>query len=249
MRLLTRRARACAPPRARAQVADLIHASEAYPELPYARVVVHFVDIYDLEGDEYEVVPGSELEVSRVAYRDSTSKYFVGGRPSNFTDVTALCKQRGVDLDHNRFLILQGEVEQIAMMKPKAPSPHEDGLLEYLEDLIGSNRHVEPINALAADVDQLTEQRGAMLNRLKAVEREKDALCGAKDEAVTFVRSEHELACKRAVLYQVCSLRARSPRARARTARLGAASVERDTARAARCACRTRRCTLASAPP
>ncbi|KAG8468535.1 hypothetical protein KFE25_013618 [Diacronema lutheri] len=186
-----------------AKVADLIHASEAYPELPYARVVVHFVDIYDLEGDEYEVVPGSELEVSRVAYRDSTSKYFVGGRPSNFTDVTALCKQRGVDLDHNRFLILQGEVEQIAMMKPKAPSPHEDGLLEYLEDLIGSNRHVEPINALAADVDQLTEQRGAMLNRLKAVEREKDALCGAKDEAVTFVRSEHELACKRAVLYQV----------------------------------------------
>ncbi|KAJ1638344.1 RecF/RecN/SMC N terminal domain-containing protein [Pavlovales sp. CCMP2436] len=127
-----------------AKVADLIHCSEQFPELPFARVVVHFVDIYDREGSEYDVVPGSELEVSRVAYSDSSSKYFVNGRPSSFSEVVVLCKARGVDLDHNRFLILQGEVEQIAMMKPKAPSPHEDGLLEYLEDLIGSNRHTEP---------------------------------------------------------------------------------------------------------
>jgi nucleotide-binding universal stress UspA family protein len=70
-----------------AQVADLIHCSEQFPELPYARVVVHFVDIYDREGSEYDVVPGSELEVSRVAYRDSSSKYFVNGKPSNFTEV------------------------------------------------------------------------------------------------------------------------------------------------------------------
>jgi len=31
----------------------------------------------------------------------------------------------------------QGEVEQIAMMKPKAPNEHEEGFLEYLEDIIG----------------------------------------------------------------------------------------------------------------
>jgi structural maintenance of chromosome 4 len=31
------------------------------------------------------------------------------------------------------------------MMKPKAQSPHEEGLLEYLEDIIGSNRFVERI--------------------------------------------------------------------------------------------------------
>jgi structural maintenance of chromosome 4 len=217
--LLSRSPRLAHAPRARAgrrfraQVSDLIHCSEQHRELPYARVVVHFADIYDLEGSAYEVVPGSELEVSRVAYRDSSSKYFVDGKASNFTEVTALCKARGVDLDHNRFLILQGEVEQIAMMKPKAPSPHEDGLLEYLEDLIGSNRHIEPINERTAAVDALTEQRGSMLNRLKAVEREKDALEGSKDEAVAFVRGEHELACKRGTLYQVS---AAAPLARAR---------------------------------
>ena len=42
-----------------------------------------------------------------------------------------------------------GEVEQIAMMKPKAASPHEEGLLEYLEDIIGSNRYVEQIDQVS----------------------------------------------------------------------------------------------------
>ena len=31
------------------------------------------------------------------------------------------------------------------MMKPKSQSPHDEGLLEYLEDIIGSNKHVEAI--------------------------------------------------------------------------------------------------------
>jgi chromosome segregation ATPase len=41
------------------------------------------------------------------------------GKTSNFTEVGALLRKRGIDLDNNRFLILQGEVEQIAMMPPK----------------------------------------------------------------------------------------------------------------------------------
>jgi structural maintenance of chromosome 4 len=60
-----------------------------------------------------------------------------------------LLRSHGIDLDNNRFLILQGEVEQIAMMKPKGQTPHEDGLLEYLEDIIGSNRYLEQINEVS----------------------------------------------------------------------------------------------------
>jgi structural maintenance of chromosome 4 len=41
-------------------------------------------------------------------------------------DVADRLGKHGVDLDNNRFLILQGEVEQIAMMKPKA-GPGQDG--------------------------------------------------------------------------------------------------------------------------
>ena len=42
---------------------------------------------------------------------------------------------------------MQGEVEQISMMKPKAVGPHEGGLLEYLEDIIGTDRYVPQIEA------------------------------------------------------------------------------------------------------
>ncbi len=56
--------------------------------------------------------------------------------------------------------ICQGEVEQIAMMKPKAPTEHEDGMLEFLEDIIGSSRFKEPIATLAQRVETLNEMRG-----------------------------------------------------------------------------------------
>ena len=40
---------------------------------------------------------------------------------------------------------IQGEVEQISLMKPKAQGPHDEGFLEYLEDIIGTNQYVEKI--------------------------------------------------------------------------------------------------------
>jgi len=55
---------------------------------------------------------------------------------------------------------VQGEVEQIAMMKPKAVSEHEDGMLEFLEDIIGSSRYQQPITVLSQRVEELNELRG-----------------------------------------------------------------------------------------
>lgn len=40
----------------------------------------------------------------------------------------------------------QGEVEQISLMKPKSQGPHDEGFLEYLEDIIGTNKYVEKID-------------------------------------------------------------------------------------------------------
>ena len=54
----------------------------------------------------------------------------------------------------------QGEVEQIAMMKPKALTEHEDGMLEFLEDIVGSSRFKDPIHSLGQRVEQLNEIRG-----------------------------------------------------------------------------------------
>ena len=46
------------------------------------------------------------------------------------------------------------------MMKPKAQTEHEDGMLEFLEDIIGSSRFKQPIDVLAGRVEELSELRG-----------------------------------------------------------------------------------------
>lgn len=136
------------------KVSQLIHKSSGFPSLEYARVSVYFQLIYDNEdsADDFEVVPESEFVVTRFAYSDNTSKYLLDGRSSNFNAIGQLLRGYGIDLDNNRFLILQGEVEQIAMMKPKGASPNEDGLLEYLEDIIGSNRYAERIEEVSTTI-------------------------------------------------------------------------------------------------
>jgi structural maintenance of chromosome 4 len=45
------------------------------------------------------------------------------------------------------------------MMKPKSQGPHDEGLLEYLEDIIGSNRHVERIEEGAKKCARLRSHR------------------------------------------------------------------------------------------
>ncbi len=53
------------------------------------------------------MVPGSELEIGRVAYRNNTSDYYINGRKHQAKVVVERLKQEGIDLNHNRFLILQ----------------------------------------------------------------------------------------------------------------------------------------------
>ncbi len=62
---------------------------------------------------------------------------------------------KGIDLSHNRFLILQGEVEQIASMKQKSGNKDHPGLLEYLEDIVGSSQFVEPLDELTKKFNEL----------------------------------------------------------------------------------------------
>ena len=59
------------------------------------------------DEESYEVIPNSAFTVSRTAHRNNTSNYYIGSRKSNFSEVTELLKGKGIDLDNNRFLILQ----------------------------------------------------------------------------------------------------------------------------------------------
>uniref|UniRef100_A0A8C9AWQ0 Structural maintenance of chromosomes protein n=1 Tax=Phocoena sinus TaxID=42100 RepID=A0A8C9AWQ0_PHOSS len=171
----------------------LIHNSDEHKDIQSCTVEVHFQKIIDKEGDDYEVVPNSNFYVSRTAYRDNTSVYHISGKKKTFKDVGNLLRSHGIDLDHNRFLILQGEVEQIAMMKPKGQTEHDEGMLEYLEDIIGCGRLNEPIKVLCRRFEILNEHRGEKLNRVKMVEKEKDALEGEKNIAIEFLTLENEI--------------------------------------------------------
>ncbi|KAK7520029.1 nuclear condensin-like protein complex subunit Smc4 [Phyllosticta citriasiana] len=185
------------------KISALIHNSAGHPNLDYCEVEVQFQEVKDLPGGGSEAVPDTGLRVSRRAFKNNSSKYYVNGKESNFTVVTALLRDRGIDLDHKRFLILQGEVESIATMKPKAPNEHEDGLLEYLEDIIGTSKYKAPIEEAATEVERLNEVCQEKHNRVQHVEREKDSLEDKKNKALAYVRDENELASKQSALWQL----------------------------------------------
>ncbi len=201
------------------KISALIHNSAAFPDLNHCEVEVHFEEVTDLvsaqtsarapsanypqPGGGHEVKPDSTLVISRRAFKNNSSKYYINMRESNFTDVTTLLKERGVDLDHKRFLILQGEVESIAQMKPKAATEHDDGLLEYLEDIIGTSKYKTPIEESATEVDTLNEVCTEKSARVQHVEKEKNGLEDKKNKALAYIKDENELAFKQSALYQV----------------------------------------------
>ena len=185
------------------KISALIHNSAAFPDLEFCEVEVHFQEVMDLPGGGHQVLPDSTLIISRKAFKTNASKYYINMKESNFTDVTSLLKERGVDLDHKRFLILQGEVESIAQMKPKAATEHDDGLLEYLEDIIGTSKYKSPIEESAAEVDTLNEVCTEKNARVQHVEKEKNGLEEKKNKALAYIKDENELAVKQSALYQV----------------------------------------------
>ncbi|KAH7138178.1 condensin subunit Cut3 [Dendryphion nanum] len=185
------------------KISALIHHSAAYPDLDHCEVEVQFQEVMDLPGGGHEIIPESSLTISRRAFKNNSSKYYINKRESTFTVVTTLLRDRGVDLDHKRFLILQGEVESIAQMKPKAANEHDDGLLEYLEDIIGTSKYKKPIEESAAQMETLNEVCTEKNNRVQHVEKEKNSLEDKKNKALAYIHDENELVRKQATLYQL----------------------------------------------
>lgn len=185
------------------KISALIHNSADFPDLPFCEVEVHFQEVLDLPDGAHEVIPDSQLIISRKAFKNNTSKYYMNGKETNFTAVTTLLRDRGIDLDHKRFLILQGEVESIAQMKAKASNEHEDGLLEYLEDIIGTSKYKTPIEESAAELETLNDVCVEKNNRVQHVEKERNSLVDKKNKALAYINDENELTQKQSALYQI----------------------------------------------
>lgn len=206
---------------------ELIHSLDQHTNLPFCSVDIHFHRVVDeeappelaseLQGAELQpqptnpyalnvvshVVPDSELVVSRKAFREGGSQYYLDGKLSTYSEVQQLLRNEGVDLDHKRFLILQGEVELIAQMKPKAEREGDDGLLEYLEDIIGTTKYKQVIDSSAQQVDDLNEVCKEKEHRFEVVESERATLESKKDTALEFLLKEAQLQERTAIRFQL----------------------------------------------
>jgi structural maintenance of chromosome 4 len=106
-------------------------------------------------------------------------------------------------------------------MKPKAKNEHETGLLEYLEEIIGTNKYVLPIDTAFQELEVLNEERVSKQVRVKNVQKEKDGLEEAKNEAELYLTKEQSIIDKyniinsqplnffrQSILYQIGRMRA-----------------------------------------
>jgi structural maintenance of chromosome 4 len=97
-------------------------------------------------------------------------------------------------------------------MKPKADNENESGMLEFLEDIIGSTRLKEPLNQLSHKVEEMNEIRSEKMNRVKVVEKELKSLEEAKNEALKFLETENKITIEKSKLYQTFMNDAQSDR-------------------------------------
>lgn len=78
-------------------------------------------------------------------------------------------------------------------MKPKGQGEGDSGLLEFLEDIIGTNRYKEPLEKLNEKVEIMTDRRTEKLHRLRLVEKEKKDLEEPMQDAVQFLKIENSI--------------------------------------------------------
>lgn len=141
--------------------------------------------VYNGDGREemcYVELEFNKFRIRREAHVSGRSRYFVDGDESSVAGVCSLLSSEGVDMEHNRFLILQGEIESIGMMRPVG-----EGLLEYIEDVIGSSRYKGAIEENMLCLRGLEEEYETKAGTLRFYQREYQHAEERRDEAVQAV--------------------------------------------------------------
>lgn len=175
------------------KLSELIHNSSTKTNCTSAKVTINFREIKEDDDNHYHYIEGGDFTLSREVFRNSSSKYTLNGKEITFDELSAKLNRKGIDLKHNRFLILQGEVEQISMMKQKATNPNETGLLEFLEDIIGTNRYVPLIEKLNKSIEELSEIKTSKSKRVKIAKNELNQLEDVKNASTEYYHKEKEL--------------------------------------------------------
>ncbi|KAL1234451.1 Structural maintenance of chromosomes protein [Trichinella spiralis] len=169
------------------KISVLIHNTAEHGHMRFCKVEVHFCLIVDRPDGGYDIVGDSEFVISRTAHRDGTSVYQIDNSVVRFAQVAERLQQYGIDLNHSRFLILQGEVELISLMKAKGDD-NEPGMLEYLEDLIGSSRLKPCIQELQEKINEVQDVQCERASKLKRIQTEQTNLEPSKTDTIFYLQ-------------------------------------------------------------
>ncbi|AFN83314.1 chromosome segregation ATPase [Encephalitozoon romaleae SJ-2008] len=159
--------------------------------------------IYKGDGTEsmcYVELGFNKFRIKREVCLPRRSRYFVDGEEASSAVVMSLLNSEGVDMEHNRFLILQGEIENIAMIKPMG-----DGLLEYLEDVIGTNEYKEEIEKEEREHQRVAEEYEGKSAALKFYEKEYEHIERKKEENLRIAKRKAECLYLDVDLQLLCS--------------------------------------------
>ncbi|KAM0679393.1 Structural maintenance of chromosomes protein 4 [Binucleata daphniae] len=116
---------------------------------------------------EITFIKNSEIYKIKRKLTQSKSTYFFNDKEVAQKTITDFMENEGVDIENNRFLIMQGEIESISLMKPK-----NNGMLEYLEDCIGTTKYIEDIQKLTSEYENKSQNFDEQSNTHKFYEKE-----------------------------------------------------------------------------
>uniref|UniRef100_A0A0N5BHH1 Structural maintenance of chromosomes protein n=1 Tax=Strongyloides papillosus TaxID=174720 RepID=A0A0N5BHH1_STREA len=188
------------------KASEFIHTSSRVT-CTFAKVTIHFKRIINMNGVCFDV-PDSSFSVGRKITSDNKSFFYRNGATIGRDDLKTLLKHHGLGLDHDRFLILQGEVESISMLKPKAEKEDEDSLLGLLDDIIGTTRYKEPIEKVNNAISELHMKVATINAKLRDSERFKLLLDEKTRKCITESRIRNGISDLRFQKYYIYKMKA-----------------------------------------
>ncbi|KAK8878285.1 hypothetical protein M9Y10_005050 [Tritrichomonas musculus] len=157
----------------------LIHNSALHHNVKESYVTINFARV----DSQHELIPGTEFSIKRDVALNGDSNYYMNSTKVKRKEITDFLLREGVDFNNNRFLILQGEVRNISLMKPMATNQNQVGFLEYIEEIIGSNVFIPDIKAVEEELTAKNEEKDQIAERLNISKRDVESLTEARNEA------------------------------------------------------------------
>jgi len=152
---------------------------------------------YEVDRATNERIQGSDFTVSRVISRSGGTRFRINDDVKNINEIVQFWKSKKIDLASNRIFILQNQVENISTMSPKRSEANKDGLIEFLEEIIGSDRYIQRIEETTEKITAIETDQEVQLDKVKIMEGLMKTRAAKKDAVVKFILQLHETKCLR----------------------------------------------------